>query len=156
MSELFSQHTMEGQLGLGKNRLQCNEPQRHESLRGKCHTIRCGADHTALICLDGSLYVWGRLAGVVYILDQKLNVDIQQNAVLMSNQTSNRMLVCYQQHLNECLGMEVLNIEKWTSRKSFANLPAARPFAIIQPTSAMTHSGELKPIIFTAENSLKP
>ena len=54
---------LEGQLGLGEQRVQCSEPQRHETLRHCCHTVACGADHTAILCYDGSVHVWGRLAG---------------------------------------------------------------------------------------------
>jgi alpha-tubulin suppressor-like RCC1 family protein len=53
---------LEGQLGLGDH-LVFKEPQRHESLKKKCLTVACGADHTSVLLKDGNLLIWGRNAG---------------------------------------------------------------------------------------------
>ena len=54
---------LEGQLGLGPDRLQCSFPQRIESMRHNVRRIACGSDHTAALCFDGSLRMWGRSVG---------------------------------------------------------------------------------------------
>ena len=56
---------LEGQLGLGKRRVQCGEPQRHlnRHTAGVCRTVSCGADHTAVLRRDGLVMIWGRHAG---------------------------------------------------------------------------------------------
>ena len=54
---------LEGQLGLGKKRMQCSEPLRHESLKKKCYSVACGADHTTVLLKEGRLLIWGRGAG---------------------------------------------------------------------------------------------